>query len=215
MPKIGGLPVVNYESSLQTLSQCFSISLKSETETLLCNPLPSPRVTPIDFGPMYSPVSRSDTVSTNSSRNSSMSKFRNPRRKVTNYKTQAEKSQQPPKFLRQDSYPTYRLKWEKLKAFLERKFPNHTFEERRVCCPTQQPCNPHYLLYLYMGLTRLLSAQVIGDKYIFDIPESLKSVGSLNNFHLYPNSISTTKCCLPSGYIRRTETRLRMSEMRI
>ncbi|OCK89416.1 uncharacterized protein K441DRAFT_667504 [Cenococcum geophilum 1.58] len=136
---------------------------------------------------MYSPVSRSDTVSTNSSRNSSMLKCGNPRRKVTNYKTQAEKSQQPPKLLRQDSYPTYRLKWEKLKAFLERKFPDHTFKERRV----------------------------IGDKYIFNIPESLKSVGSPNNFHLYPNSTSTTKCCLPSGYIRRTETRLRMSEMRI
>ncbi|XTI82986.1 hypothetical protein V2W45_1326435 [Cenococcum geophilum] len=96
---------------------------------------------------MYSPVSRSDTVSTNSSRNSSMLKCGNPRRKVTNYKTQAEKSQQPPKLLRQDSYPTYRLKWEKLKAFLERKFPDHTFKERRV----------------------------IGDKYIFNIPESLKS----------------------------------------
>lgn len=76
-----------------------------------------------------------------------MFKFGNPRRKATNYKTQAEKSQQPSKLLRQDSYPTYRLKWEKLKAFLERKFPDHTFKERRV----------------------------IGDKYIFDIPEPLKS----------------------------------------
>ena len=35
--------------------------------------------------------------------------------------------------LKQATYPVYRLRWEKLKAFLEKRYPEHQFEERRVC----------------------------------------------------------------------------------
>jgi hypothetical protein len=34
--------------------------------------------------------------------------------------------------LKQATYPVYRLRWEKLKAFLEKRFPEHKFQERRV-----------------------------------------------------------------------------------
>ncbi|KAI9776789.1 MAG: hypothetical protein M1816_005083 [Peltula sp. TS41687] len=47
---------------------------------------------------------------------------------------------------KQETYPIYRLKWEKLKAFLERRFPGHQFQER-----------------------------VHKDRYVFTIPESLTS----------------------------------------
>lgn len=49
------------------------------------------------------------------------------------WKRQAQ--QPPPKKkteLKQGSYSIYRLQWEKLKAFLEQRFPGHTFGERRV-----------------------------------------------------------------------------------
>ena len=32
----------------------------------------------------------------------------------------------------QATFPVYHLKWEKLKAFLERKFPGHSFSETRT-----------------------------------------------------------------------------------
>jgi hypothetical protein len=34
--------------------------------------------------------------------------------------------------LKQRIFPVYNLTWKKLKAFLEKRFPNHQFEERRV-----------------------------------------------------------------------------------
>ncbi|CAL8583951.1 hypothetical protein XPA_009561 [Xanthoria parietina] len=46
--------------------------------------------------------------------------------------------------LKQASHPVYMLKWENLKAILEKRFPGYTFSERRV-----------------------------NDRYRFDIPEDL------------------------------------------
>jgi hypothetical protein len=59
-----------------------------------------------------------------------------PRRRMTSFKLRVEKKE--PQFsrkeeLKQATYPVYRLRWEKLKAFLEKRFPEHKFEERRVC----------------------------------------------------------------------------------
>jgi hypothetical protein len=34
--------------------------------------------------------------------------------------------------LKQKFFPVYNLPWKKLKAFLEKRFPNYQFEERRV-----------------------------------------------------------------------------------
>ena len=34
--------------------------------------------------------------------------------------------------LQQETFPTYNLRWEKLKAYLEARFPAHKFQERRV-----------------------------------------------------------------------------------
>lgn len=58
--------------------------------------------------------------------------------------SQAEKPKH--QCLKQEMYPVYRLKWETLKAYLERKFLGHNFPKRRV----------------------------LGDRYMFSIPEPLK-----------------------------------------
>ena len=51
---------------------------------------------------------------------------------------EARETQTPSKeLLHEKRYPVYRLRWEKLKAILEKRFPNHKFDERRVC-----PCHP-------------------------------------------------------------------------
>lgn len=49
------------------------------------------------------------------------------------FKDQAEQPSPPPKpNLKEAYYPTYKLSWEKLKAYLERKFPEVAFGEREV-----------------------------------------------------------------------------------
>ncbi|KAF7506102.1 hypothetical protein GJ744_012253 [Endocarpon pusillum] len=73
-----------------------------------------------------------------------------PKRKTLSFKIRAETREPhcpPGEKLRQNTYPVYRLSWEKLKAFLENKFPKQSFEERRVQ----------------------------NDHYIFDVPEDLTS----------------------------------------
>lgn len=41
----------------------------------------------------------------------------------------------PPKpALIQDTYPAYEMEWEKLKAFLERRFPGTPFQEQKSVC---------------------------------------------------------------------------------
>ncbi|KAL8855596.1 MAG: hypothetical protein Q9178_007788 [Gyalolechia marmorata] len=55
-----------------------------------------------------------------------------PRRITIPFAQQALNLQSPPKpALKQATYPVYMLKWEKLKAFLEKRFPGYTFQERR------------------------------------------------------------------------------------
>jgi hypothetical protein len=51
---------------------------------------------------------------------------------------EARQTQIPDKeLLTERLYPVYKLRWEELKAILEKRFPNHKFGERRVC-----PCHP-------------------------------------------------------------------------
>jgi hypothetical protein len=42
--------------------------------------------------------------------------------------------------LKEERYPVYKLSWEKLKLILEKRFPNHRFEER--CVRPCHPCHP-------------------------------------------------------------------------
>lgn len=45
---------------------------------------------------------------------------------------------QPPSLLKpalhQDTYPVYEMEWDKLKAFLERRFPGTPFQEAKSVC---------------------------------------------------------------------------------
>ena len=56
------------------------------------------------------------------------------RRRTFSFKVRAE--QPPPQRMPiEQMYPVYHLKWEKLKAFLEKRFPGHEFPERKVYSP--------------------------------------------------------------------------------
>jgi hypothetical protein len=64
-----------------------------------------------------------------------MSQSASIKRRTTNFLTQAQKNAspaKPPEY--QATYPVYACPWEKLKAWLERTFPDHTFDEW-VCVP--------------------------------------------------------------------------------
>ncbi|RDW60994.1 hypothetical protein BP6252_12377 [Coleophoma cylindrospora] len=82
-------------------------------------------------------------------------------RRAMSFRDQARQpSPEPPSGLKQKVLPVYHLKWEKLKDWLEQKFPElkGTFEERRV----------------------------VKDHYSFNIPQSLtsldkKEIGSLRD----------------------------------
>ncbi|KAL8652195.1 MAG: hypothetical protein Q9210_002830 [Variospora velana] len=68
----------------------------------------------------------------------------------------AQKAKLPPPenpALKQAVYPVYLLKWEKLKAFLEERFPGYTFQERRVN-------NDHYLFEIPEDLTQAYAARL-------------------------------------------------------
>ncbi|KAI4288906.1 MAG: hypothetical protein L6R35_001829 [Caloplaca aegaea] len=68
-----------------------------------------------------------------------------PRRMTIPFAQKAKLSPPENPALKQAVYPVYELKWEKLKAFLEKRFPGYTFQERRVN----------------------------NDRYLFEIPEDL------------------------------------------
>jgi hypothetical protein len=97
--------------------------------------------------------------------------------RIGSFKRQAQPPP-PPKNpeLIQASYPVYNLKWEKLKAFLEGKFPKYEFEEYHVCFRdgslgtslAETMCLAHWLIP---------SNQVVDDVYYFEIPEPLTAVG--------------------------------------
>ncbi|KAI4152073.1 MAG: hypothetical protein LQ341_000776 [Variospora aurantia] len=54
-----------------------------------------------------------------------------PRRMTIPFAQKAKLSPPDNPALKQAVYPVYLLKWEKLKAFLEKRFPGYTFQERR------------------------------------------------------------------------------------
>lgn len=59
-----------------------------------------------------------------------------PRRRTMSFKMRAEQPAPPAQpRLYPEMYPNYEISWEKLKAWLERRFPGHTFE-RRVRLPS-------------------------------------------------------------------------------
>jgi len=81
------------------------------------------------------PFKRQNTTSTTSSRKK---KNRSPSpigRKQPSFQKEAKASSSGPK-LKQDTYPTYNLRWEALQAFLQDRFPAYDFEERVVCSPS-------------------------------------------------------------------------------
>ena len=58
-----------------------------------------------------------------------------PQRRAFSFKQLAhQSSSSPPQepALVQQTYPVYRLEWETLKVYLEKKFPGYVFHERRV-----------------------------------------------------------------------------------
>ena len=80
---------------------------------------------------MISPATRSNAIATPG--RTPGAPF--PKRKTLSFKIRADTREPhcpPVEKLRQNTYPVYRLRWEKLKAFLEKKFPKQKFEERRV-----------------------------------------------------------------------------------
>jgi hypothetical protein len=93
------------------------------------------------------------------------------------FKRQAQQPPPPKKNeLIRASYSVYNLKWEKLKDFLENKFPNNVFEECHVCVPD---CSLGTSLAEDMSSAYLLisSNQVLEDRHYFEIPKPLTAVG--------------------------------------
>lgn len=79
---------------------------------------------------MSPPIRRNDTAPPGRPRGPSP-----PRRRTMSFKRLAEAQESQPvkkEQLKQKIFPVYNLPWKKLKAFLEKRFPNYQFEERRV-----------------------------------------------------------------------------------
>lgn len=65
--------------------------------------------------------------------------------KRLSFKKEAEQPPPPPKPVLKEAYfPTYQFNWERLKAYLERKFPDVQFGDRNVSLSTTgtQPLRP-------------------------------------------------------------------------
>jgi len=94
---------------------------------------------------MHTPVRRRTTASTTSPQGTNLAS-----RRTLSFQVQAQRasSAQEPA-VKTRTFPVYHLRWERLKDYLQRRFPDFQFGDER---------------------------RVNGDRYLFQIPESLKSV---------------------------------------
>jgi hypothetical protein len=119
--------------------------------------------------------------------------------KRLSFKNEAEQPPPPPKPVLKEAYfSTYQLSWEKLKAYLERKFPNTEFGDRNVSlfAAGTYPCVRQPCLIVSILMPHL---QVNVDKYIFAIPTDAELVSC--HFSFLSNMSLLAMCCLSSGFI--------------
>lgn len=118
--------------------------------------------------------------------------------KRLSFKNEAEQPPPPPKPVLKEAYfPTYQFSWEKLKAYLERKFPDTKFEDRNVSFSTAgtYPCVRQPCLIVSVLIPHF---QVNVDKYVFAIPIDAELVSF--HFPFGSNVDLLAMCCLSSGF---------------
>ena len=93
----------------------------------------------------------------------------------------------PQQVLKPGEYSTYNLSWPKLKAYLQKKFPNVPFGDGKVRFDSDIiPSLAEHLLPAILTASRRM--QMVKDKWVFEIPRSLNSVGS------YIHPMSNVRC---------------------